>query len=271
MNINLNQRRQGFTLMEILVVFAIIIVLAAIAFPVYGRIKATSNKNAALAVMKSLGAAVGTYAAQNDGSLPMEDSAGSDDWGTAAQPAADKAWYNALPRQLGSKSVGDFVKEGIEAAFYSKANVLFLPGANYPEGKKMTKPLFAISINSRIQRKNKEGEKGEVKLANIVNPSRTVVFLEQGLPGESPRAHDTISKKDYDGAPKGSAKSFVARYTGRGIIAFFDGHTEEVSGKDLLNDTGDIIWDETLTTTNPSAIIWTADPKEDPNKKPAQQ
>lgn len=258
--------RKGFTLMEILVVVAIIIVIAAIAFPVYGMFKRKANETTALNVMKALAGSVGTFAAQHDGALPDEDTKGKDDWAAAARPNAGKAWYNALPKQLGHKGVGDFVIEGNEAGFYSKANILFLPGAQYPEGKKMQKPLFAIAINSKIHRKNADGVKAEVKLPNIALPSRTVIFLEQGLPGE-PRAHDTMSKKDYDGAPKGSAKSFVARYASRGIIAFLDGNAEQVSAKDLLTMTGDIVWDEKMAETNPSAIFWTADPKVDPNTK----
>ena len=137
-------------------------------------------------------------------------------------------------------------------------------GAQYPEGKKMARPYFAIAINGRLQRKDKDGKKAEVRMNNIVNPSNTVIFLEQGLPGE-PKAHETISKNAYDGAPKGNAKSFVARYTGKGLIAFVGGNVREVSGKELLTDTGDIIWSAEQATTDQSAIVWTTDPKDDPN------
>jgi prepilin-type processing-associated H-X9-DG protein len=258
--------------MEILVVIAIIVVLAAIAFPVYGRIKANSNKATALNIMRQLAGAIAPYAGENDGELPAEDVEGKDSWKEASEPNADRAWYNALVHQLGQKSLGDFVKEKREAAFYTKENFLYLAGADYPESKKKEKPLFAIAINTKLQRKQKSADgkddkKPAVKLSAIMVPSRTVAFLEQGLPGE-PKAHDTISAKDdYDGSPKGSAKSFVARYTGKGTISFVDGHAEEVSGKDLLNNQGDILWEEDWMTTNPSGIFWTADPKEDPNQK----
>ena len=179
--------------MEMLVVVAIIVILAAIAFPVYGRIKSKANMNHALNVMRQLCSAVGTYAAANNGELPAEDTKGTDDWQTIGLPEADKAWYNSLLKTLGMKPVGDFVREKREAAFYTKENFLFLPGAQYPEGKKMATPLFAIAINGRLQRKDKDGNKREVRLNNIEHPNNTVIFLEQGLPGE-PRAHATTAK-----------------------------------------------------------------------------
>jgi prepilin-type N-terminal cleavage/methylation domain-containing protein len=259
-------RRPGFTLMEILVVIAIIVVLAAIAFPIYGRIRSKGNMANALQTMKNLSTAIGTFAAQYNGEFPAEDAKGKEGWQLVAAPEAEKAWYNALPKVMGAKPVGDFAREHREAAFYSKENVLFLPGAQYPEGKKMARPYFAISINGKLQKRDKDGKKPELHLNNIVNPNNTVIFLEQGLPGE-PKAHPTISKGNYDGAPKGNAKSFVARYTGKGLIAFVGGNVREVSGKDLLQPNGEIIWSVEAQTTDPSTIIWTPDPKEDPNGK----
>ena len=253
--------------MEILVVIAIIIVIAAIALPVIGRIKANSNKVIALNIMKQLGGAAATYAGAHEGQLPDEDASGREDWGTMTTPDQQKAWYNALPTQMGMKSPADYVKEGRTAAFYTKESILFLPGAHYPEARRMQKPLFAIAINGKLQRKGSDDKKNDVRLQAIANPSRTVIFLEQGLPGEE-RAHPTIARRDYDGAPKGNAKSFVARYTGKGIISFIDGSAREVAGKDLLDAAGKIIW-AADADTNQSTILWTTDPKSDPNGRPA--
>jgi type II secretory pathway pseudopilin PulG len=261
----IHSRRSAFTLMEILVVIAIIIVIAAIAIPIFAKIRANANKAHALGIMKNLSVELGRYSFQHDGQLPDEDGQGKEDWRTITNPDQEKAWYNVLPRQMGKKAPADYAKEGNYAGFYKKDNILFLPGASYSEKHKMQVPLFAIAINGRLQRKDKDGKKNEVRLQNLTSPSNIVIFLEQGLPGEE-RAHPTISKKDYDGAPKGNAKSFVARYSGKGIISMLDGSAREVTGNDILTETGDIKWNP----GDESQIRWTIDPKDDPNAKPGE-
>ena len=87
----------GFTLMEILVVIAIILVLAAIAFPVIGTMQNRAHRVVALKNMQSLGSAAGAYSSQNDNLLPAEDAKGTDTWAASALPENAKAWYNALP------------------------------------------------------------------------------------------------------------------------------------------------------------------------------
>jgi prepilin-type N-terminal cleavage/methylation domain-containing protein/prepilin-type processing-associated H-X9-DG protein len=271
-------RHDGFTLMELMVVIAIITVLAAIAYPIYGRIRANANKLTALNRMKQLSAATNAYAGAHNGVIPDEDAPGLEDkWTSFSAPAAEKAWYNALPRQMGEKSVADYVKENREADFYTIKNILFLPGAQYPVKKITDLPLFAIAINTKLHRrgidpatgqKSTTGLKADLNISTIQLPSRTVLFLERGLPGEKRPDNFPISKSDYSGSCKANAQGFVARYTGKGVITFFDGHAEEVSYKDLLTSTGAMIWDDTMSTSNPSAIFWTADPKENPNPGP---
>ena len=263
--------------MEMMVVIAIITVLAAIAYPVIMRFRVNARKMTALNRIKNLAAATNSYIGTNNGVFPAEDAVGAEEsWEAFAAPAAEKAWYNAIPRQMGAKSVGDYVKAHEEAKFYTTDNVLFLPGAQYPTKLKQQKALFPIAINTKLHRrgidpatgqKSTTGLKADLNISTIQLPSRTVLYLERGLPGEK-RAHDAISKSDYSGSCKANAQGFVARYTGKGIIAFCDGHAEELSGENLLTSTGSIIWDENMVNTNPSAIFWTADPKENPNPGP---
>jgi hypothetical protein len=160
-------------------------------------------------------------------------------------------------RKLGQKGVGDYVSTPRD--FYRKENIVFLPGATYPEEEKRIKnPLFAIAINTKLSRKNEDGKKEPTKLSQITHASKTVLFLEQGLPKETTTV-GSQSKKDYDGAPKGSAKSFIGRYGGEGVLSFADGSAGFYKAKELLNETGRFPMPQT-------EVIWTRSPEEDPNK-----
>jgi prepilin-type N-terminal cleavage/methylation domain-containing protein/prepilin-type processing-associated H-X9-DG protein len=258
---------KGITLMEILVVVAIITVLAAIAFPIYTRMKAKTNLAEARDRMQKLADALKSYCEQNNGEMPLEDVDKQDNWEAVKSPEAEKTWYNVLPKQMGKKSPADYARDSQVALFYTAENPLWLPGANYPEKKAGIKPFFAIAFNSKLSRADRDGNaageagRPKMKFSDIKDQARTVVFLEQGLPGEN-KAHPSIKPKDdYKGSAKASAKSFVARYGDRGLLAFADGHVEPFAGKDLLDSGGDFIWSEQ------ARVIWTADPKDDPNLK----
>jgi prepilin-type processing-associated H-X9-DG protein len=244
--------------MEILVVIAIILVLAAIALPVMNAIRTKANKQVAMANMSSLGTALAAYCNSNDGTLPNEDGKGVDTWQVAADPETAKAWYNALPKLAGHKSVGEFATTPRD--FYSKENLLWLPGATYPkDGKELAQPLFAIAMNTKLQRKGEDDKKEPVKLSQITHAAKTVAFLEQGIKGET---QSMKVQPAYDGSCKGSAKSFVARYGGQGVLLFFDGHVESFETKDLLTETGKIVW----TQGEMPPVVWCLTPEQDPNK-----
>jgi Tfp pilus assembly protein PilE len=241
------------TLMEMIVVLAILIVLAAIIVPAYSLWKTSASKAVALANMRSLAEACMTFTSQNNGVLPGEDAAGPNTWSAAADPQNANVWYNALPRLLGHKGAGDYA--GNPRAFYTKENILFLPGAGYQNSEaKYRSPQFAIAMNSRLQRKSEE-TKDNLRLTRIQEPSRTALFFEQGVSGEKKTSG---LQSRFDGAPKGTARSLAGRYGGKGIIAFVDGHCELFEPKELLTGSGDLPFPQT-------DVIWTPNPLDNPN------
>ena len=256
----------AFTLMEILVVVSIILVLAAIALPVYSTVARRAGKVVAINNMRQVTAALISYCGQNDGDFPQENIPLGTTWTNAAGPLGEKVWYNALPRLAGSKGVGDYA--GAPGKFYSKENLLFLPGAQYPpEAIRVQKPLFAFAINTKLQRKDKgTGVKNSAKLSQINMPARTVAFLEEGIFAGEPKA--MAIQSDYVGECKTSAHSFVERYGGQGILTFLDGHAESWEAKKLLTLTGRIILPDqnnVIWTRTWSGVLSPLPPSEDPN------
>ena len=251
----MKQRRPGFTLIEVLIVIAILVALGAIGASLYRSAKEKADQAAALAKMKSLGTAFSTFTVDRNGNLPFEDSTGTDDWTNAAKPENQDAWYNALPKLMHSPTVGELGLTN-PAGLYYENHPLFIPGAPYPSAaKRVGSPSFAVGMNSRLQRKSEDGVKKPGRFEQIQEPAKTVVLLERGLPNDK---KTMPAQRGFDGSPKANARAFAARHNQKGCLIFADGHAELHLASDLINAGGGIIFPQT-------GIVWTLNPDEDPN------
>jgi prepilin-type N-terminal cleavage/methylation domain-containing protein len=249
------KKRRGFTLTEVLIVVAVIAALAAIGMSVYRLSKQKAHQSAALQKMKSLGTAFATYTVDRNGALPFEDASGTDDWTNAAKPESQEAWYNALPKLMQAKSVGELGQTN-PAGFYDDSYPLYIPGAPYPgPSNRLGAPAFAVGMNSRLQRKDDAGMKLQGRYNQIQEPAKTVVLLERGLPNDK---KTMPSQRGFDGSPKANARAFAARHNQKGCLIFADGHAELHAASDLLTTGGGIIFPQ-------KAIVWTLNPDDDPN------
>lgn len=80
--------RAGFTLLELLIVLAIILVIAAMVVPNLIGSQQTANEKATLAIIKRIEGTVGTYAADHDGAYFRGN--GAEAWNELMNPAPYK-------------------------------------------------------------------------------------------------------------------------------------------------------------------------------------
>ena len=172
---------RAFTLLELLIVIAIIAVLAGISVPVYQSIMMAARRTQSLSNMRQFGAAFIAYCGDNDGMVPGQGDS-TPTWSGAAQNTTTEnaAWYNALPRTYGNtRGLGDYASN--TAAFYTKASLFYVPAAKYPSTK-LTAPLFAMAYNSKLIDKTYDNSDTTlVRLQNFAAPASTCVFQESGL------------------------------------------------------------------------------------------
>lgn len=82
------QRRSGFTLLELLIVLAIILVIAAMVVPNLIGSQQTANEKVTLATIKRMEGTVGAYAADHDGTYFK--GSGTDAWQAMMNPPTYK-------------------------------------------------------------------------------------------------------------------------------------------------------------------------------------
>lgn len=115
----------GFTLLELLIVLAIILVIAGMVVPNLMGSRVQANISATMATIKSLEKApVGTYAADHDGNYP--DGTGQEAWNLMINPAPYRgrtyppyieevprdAWGNVIQYEWNSKTSSHSKKQG---------------------------------------------------------------------------------------------------------------------------------------------------------------
>jgi len=203
--------RKGFTLIEFLVVIAIIAILAAILFPVFAKVREKARQTSCASNEKQIGLGLTQYVQDNDERWPAvmrQDTNGWTFWQVAIQPYIKSAGVFRCPS---ISDPGRVLNNGVSNFDTSyAANVNGIPCA--------APPWSAATPNNGTGLFGSITSSG-VAEADIASPSSTISVLEQ----QGGTSSDIIV---FDGNCGWSAARVAARHTGRSNYLFADSHVK---------------------------------------------
>jgi prepilin-type processing-associated H-X9-DG protein/prepilin-type N-terminal cleavage/methylation domain-containing protein len=170
----------AFTLIEILVVVALIAVLAALAWPAMNSFLDKGRTATCTGNLKQLGAIISLYTAENNGSLPKATwpaGGGSWTWYAYSRPGGG----SPLAYMAGYYEGGSMTKEAYET-----------PGArhifNCPCNKAKSKPFGYIGY---VANRNlmSVGNNQPVRMIKVAKPSEVILLVDNNSDGPSPETH----------------------------------------------------------------------------------
>jgi prepilin-type N-terminal cleavage/methylation domain-containing protein/prepilin-type processing-associated H-X9-DG protein len=208
------RRRTGFTLIEILVVIAIIAILAGLLFSAMGRVRENGRKGACISNLKQLGIAVSLYIQPYDETMPLR-YADFEPANNQFDPGnGEKGWAQTLQPFIQNTQVFGCPSAG--TGITSDPNTSFVDYA-YNNALAYQSP----SIQSRT-------------LADIKSPELTILFLETP-PGNAANARPTnLNQSGLITGANALTDTALARHNNGSCFVFVDGHAKWYSA---VNDT----------------------------------
>ena len=201
----------GFTLIEMLVVIAIIAVVAAILFPVFAKAREKARQTTCLSNMKQLSLAVAEYTIDYDDHFPNQVSAEAGDELTGAWIYYD-LFADAFDVDKGS--LYPYVKD--KSVYICRDDVAG------------TKNGLSYSMNGCVSSKELPdgGFMQGIPPAKIVEPSNTMLFGEEASYTLNDPTSDPALGTSDDGYFNVTSNGFSTRHTSGSIISFVDGHAK---------------------------------------------
>ena len=258
--------RRGFTLIEVLVVIAIITILAALILPILSRAKASARQVQCLSNQRNLHVAFVSYVEDHEGIMPQESyepfgETVINNWGQVlgtllpnGHRDSEGVWYNALAAYLSTPPASYYAAPSRRRGFYDRGNIMQCPSARFPpEAYQLNHQfaLFSLAMNSQLIQL---GLAPFVHFNRIHDQVRTVLFLDNLLEGET-KVHPA-QESDHLGQPAAYADRFSARHRRKGNLTFADGHGESFFGSKVVQTDdnnplrggpilppADIVWD----------------------------
>lgn len=225
---------RAFTLVELLVVVAILGVLAALLVPGYKRTLDAANSSKCVSNLRQLSAGIAAYVSENNGSYPQN-----------YETEAGHCWDVQIRNYVGVTS-----EEGITAASTAKgANVFFCPA-----GKPFTQTPNYLSRGYAYNQYVAKNQYGLGRVSGVAQPSKLGLLLEIYISLTwSPTYKE--SEQWYGGADYGNCEEInrsnvwttvkpglVYRHNKTMNVLFADGHVGQTIQNPASLFPKDVVW-----------------------------
>ncbi len=220
--------RRGFTLVEILIVIAIIALLAGIAFPVFSKARESGRRTVCLSNLKQLGMAFAQYT-QDSGRYPfagnLQNWAQGGMWVTGGESGVKKNYPLGGPGLAQNSAPFDYIPN--QEAYpeqgalypYIKNTAVFI----CPSGEDAEKKRLSYSMNCAV---------GLMSTVRIKEPDKIVLLVDEAK---------TLNDGFFWAADNASSTDrLTERHSGGGNLLFADGHVKLFPFKTFpLDDSAD--------------------------------
>jgi prepilin-type N-terminal cleavage/methylation domain-containing protein/prepilin-type processing-associated H-X9-DG protein len=205
----------GFTLVELLVVLAIIGLLAAVAYPALSRSLESSRTAKCLGNLKQLGQATLAYSADNNQFLPPTV--------IVLSQGGMKFWYTEIRPYLGATNT-HFQSKNLEA--------FYCPCVPHKDGYPHTQYACNNHVFGNASPKVPD-EISRTRLARIPSPSQVVMYTENAVP-TSPREREGTWQLPADWA-RNNPDFFLPHRHGNSVnMVFCDGHAKSIPRAEVV-------------------------------------
>jgi len=212
-----SQTRSAFTLLELLVVVAIIAILAGILFPVFARARENARRSSCQSNLKQIGLGWLQYAQDYDEHVvpTLSDP-------TNYGPAKRFYWFGSVTGSGATATLNE--SEGLLQPYMKSGQIQACPSFSNTTRSALGATGYGYNDDYLSRYTPDYTKVNPANLAEISAPSETVAFAD--CAGTNSSDHTTIVPNVYLSAPRDAYPTFHARHLDTGNVLFCDGHVK---------------------------------------------